>query len=188
MEIFTKEELGLKYGEIVKRIKAGAIFIHPTDTIYGIGCNALNEDSVAKIRKLKERSDNPFSVWVGSIVWIRENCYLSKEGEKWLKELPGPYTLILKPKDKSVVAKNVAPNKDTLGIRLPDHWFTKIVEDVDVPLVTTSVNKAGKMFMTDRDDLDSDIERGVSFMIYEGKKTGRPSKVVDLVKGEIKER
>tara|TARA_Y100000310_G_C20574424_1_gene759752 strand:- start:535 stop:1101 length:567 start_codon:yes stop_codon:yes gene_type:complete len=188
MEILTKSELRLRYDEIIKKIRAGALFIHPTDTIYGISCNALNEDSVQKIRDLKERPDNPFSVWVPSTVWIRENCCLNKEGKKWLKELPGPFTLILKPKDKTIVAKNVAPKKSTLGVRLPDHWFTKIVEDVDVPLVTTSVNKAGKRFMTDRENLDPEIERGVSFLIYEGEKKGRPSKVIDLVKGEVKER
>ena len=87
-----------------------------------------------------------------------------------------------------MVARNVAPGKETLGVRLPDHWFTNVVNDVGVPLVTTSVNKAGERFMTDKDNLDSDIEKGVSFLIYEGEKKARPSKVIDLVKGEVKER
>tara|TARA_Y100000310_G_scaffold335140_1_gene416464 strand:+ start:1319 stop:1885 length:567 start_codon:yes stop_codon:yes gene_type:complete len=188
MEILTKEELKLRYDEIIKKIKEGAIFIHPTDTIYGISCNALNEKSVAKIRELKERVDNPFSVWVPSLDWIKNNCILSKEGKEWLKELPGPYTFILEPKTENIVAKNVAPKKTTLGVRLPNHWFSEVVNDVGLPLVTTSVNKAGKSFMVDRDDLDQEIERGVSFLIYEGVKKGRPSKIVDLVKGEEKER
>ena len=121
----------------------------------------------------------------GLYATLAERGFFPKE---WLKELPGPYTLILKPKDKNVVAKNVAPKKRTLGVRLPDHWFTNLVKDVQAPLVTTSVNKAGKMFMTDKDNLDPEIEKGVSFLIYEGEKKGRPSKVVDLVEGKIKER
>ena len=52
MEILTKTELRLRYNEILQKIAAGAIFIYPTDTIYGIGCNALNEKSVTKIRKI----------------------------------------------------------------------------------------------------------------------------------------
>ncbi|MBU1973825.1 MAG: Sua5/YciO/YrdC/YwlC family protein, partial [Nanoarchaeota archaeon] len=99
MEILTKAELRLRYDEIIEKIKAGVIFIHPTDTIYGISCSALNENSVQKIRELKERPDNSFSVWVPSLNWIESNCQLDKKGEEWLKELPGPYTLILKIKE-----------------------------------------------------------------------------------------
>lgn len=187
MDILTKTELRLRFDEMVDRIRQGAVFIHPTDTIYGLGCNALKENSVKKIRDLKERPDSPFSVWVPSIKWIKDNCKVDKKAEEWLKELPGPYTLVIKLKDKKVIAKNVSGN-DTIGVRVPDHWFSKIVEEANVPVITTSVNKAGKMFMTDKDNLNPEIEKGVSFMIYEGKKTGRPSKIINLVEGKIKGR
>ncbi|MBU0460317.1 MAG: threonylcarbamoyl-AMP synthase [Nanoarchaeota archaeon] len=187
MEILTKAELRLRYDEIIEKIKAGVIFIHPTDTIYGISCSALNENSVQKIRELKERPDNSFSVWVPSLNWIESNCQLDKKGEEWLKELPGPYTLILKIKENNAVAKNVSM-KTTLGVRLPDHWFSKVVKDLGIPIVTTSVNKAGQMFMTDKDNLDPEIEWGVSFLIYDGEKKGRPSKIVNLVEDKVVKR
>ena len=120
--------------------------------------------------------------------WIKKNCVVNKEVEEWLKKLPGPYTLILKLKDKNAVAKNVAPKQNTLGVRIPLHWFSKVIAELNFPLVTTSVNKSGLPFMTSLEDLDKDIENQVEFIIYEGEKVARPSKIIDLVKGVEKER
>ncbi len=188
MEILNKKELELRKEEILDRIKEGAIFIHPTDTIYGISCNALNDKAVEKIRKIKEQSDRPFSVWVPSLKWIKENCLVDKKVEEWLKKLPGPYTLILRLNNKNAVSKAVILGKDTLGVRLPEHWFGIIVQELGFPIVTTSVNKAGQEFMTCLEDMDEKIKFKIDFLIYEGKKEARPSKIIDLVQGKVKER
>ena len=164
---------------IIDAVINGSVFIYPTDTIYGIGCNAQNESSVKKIRNLKARATNPFSVIAPSIEWIRKNCIASKEGEEWLKKLPGPYTLILKLKNECV-AKGVNPGLKTLGIRIPKHWISKVVAEANVPFVTTSVNKSGEDYMTSLDDLDIDIKGSIDFILYEGEKEGKPSKIVDL--------
>ncbi len=187
MEVLTKAELEIKFEEIAKRIEQGAIFIHPTDTIYGISCNALNERAVKKIRFLKERPDGPFSVWSPSIKWIKDNCVINKEAEKWLNKLPGPYTLILKLKNKNVIAENVSFS-NSLGIRIPDHWFSTTVKALGFPIVTTSVNKAGQSFMTNLKNLDPEIKIGLDLIIYEGEKKGRPSKIVNLIEKKIKNR
>ena len=86
-----------------------------------------------KIREIKQRPDTPFSVMAPSLTWIKENCVISKEAEKYLKQLPGPITLILKTKD-SPVAPEVAPGKDSVGIRIPNHWFHKIVKELKIPI------------------------------------------------------
>ena len=98
---------------------------------------------------------------------------------KWIEKLPGPYTLILKVRNNAV-AKEVNLNLSTLGIRIPDHWFSSFVSKLEVPVVTTSANKASDDFMTSLDDLDMDIKSSVDFIIYEGKKKGKPSKIIDL--------
>jgi tRNA threonylcarbamoyl adenosine modification protein (Sua5/YciO/YrdC/YwlC family) len=185
MEIFTQTEVQLRFKEIVEHIRAGAVFIHPTDTIYGIGCNAMDEKAVAKVRRIKERPESPFSVWVPEKKWITENCFVHNVNE--LKKLPGPYTFVLHVKPHAV-AKNVAPEKKTLGVRFPNHWFTRVVEAAGVPLITTSVNKAGERFMTDLENLDDDIETVVAFCIYEGEKQARPSKIINLAEGGVVER
>lgn len=188
MELLTKAELQLKIDEITERIKQGAVFIHPTDTIYGLGCNALDKEAVQKIRKLKQRPHLPLSIWAPSLEWIKENCLIDQKAKEWLAKLPGPYTLILKLKNKKALANNIAPGKETLGVRLPDHWFGEVVRALNVPFVTTSANRSGQPFMTSQRDLDPEIARGVEFTIYEGEKKLHPSKIVDLVSGKIKER
>lgn len=188
MKIFTREDIEVNKEVIFEVIRNGAVFIHPTDTIYGIGCNAKLAHPVKKVREIKERPDAPFSVIAPGKEWIRKHCVLGKEGEEWLEKLPGPYTLVLKHRD--CIAKNVAPGLDTLGVRIPGHWFSKIVEELGFPIVTTSANKSGENFMTSIDDLDSDVAKDISFVIYEGEKHGCPSMIVDLTKGkaEIKKR
>jgi L-threonylcarbamoyladenylate synthase len=187
MEILTKTELRLRYQEILEKISEGAVFIYPTDTIYGIGCNAKNKKSIERIRQLKGRSTAPFSIIVPSKEWIQENCKVNKKVKSWVDELPGPLTLIMNMKEDSI-ADNIAPEIDTIGIRLPDHWFTQIVEKLGFPIITTSANKTGQPFMTSIEDLDQEIQNGVEFMIYEGPKEGKPSKIINIKKSEIKER
>jgi len=179
MRILNLDELKQEKQSIIDSIINGAVFIHPTDTIYGIGCNAQNLNSVKKVRKLKGRSANPFSVIAPSFDWIKENCIIAKESEEWIEKLPGPYTLIFKLKN-NCVSKEVNPSLKTLGIRIPNHWIRKIVAEADVPVVTTSVNKANEDYMTSLEDLDPAIKGGIDFILYEGKKEGKPSKIVDL--------
>src|SRR3989344_9285820 len=109
MRILNFEELNLEKQSIVDSIIGGAVFIHPTDTIYGIGCNAQNSNAVKKVRNLKGRAANPFSVIAPSLEWIKENCIVAKQAEEWIDKLPGPYTLILKLKSSNRVAKEVNP-------------------------------------------------------------------------------
>jgi tRNA threonylcarbamoyl adenosine modification protein (Sua5/YciO/YrdC/YwlC family) len=191
MQVITRAEVRLRRGEIKEKILKGDVFVHPTDTIYGLGCNALDSKAVKKLREMKERPDSPFSVIAPSRAWIEENCEITKEAKKWLDKLPGPYTFILKTKN-SPVAKEVAPGKDSLGVRMPMHWITPFVEWVGVPIISTSVNVTDEPYMVKIEDLDSDINIGIkrklTFVLYEGEKPGRPSKLVHLESDEVKVR
>ena len=182
MRTIDKEEFLLNKEKIMKDIVNGAVFIHPTDTIYGLGCNALISEAVKKIRKIKKRHDNPFSVIVPSKEWITNNTECSKNSDNWMKKLPGPYTLICKLKNKSAVAEETIPNINSLGMRIPKHWFTKVSEKLNIPIVSTSANLVGGDFMTSLENLSPEIKSQVDFIIYEGEKSGKPSKVVDLTK------
>jgi len=191
MQTLSKEELHLRMDEIFEKIKEGKLFIHPTDTIYGLGCDATNSKAVDRIRQVKKRPKNSaVSVIAPSKEWIIENCHVNNEAEKWLKKLPGPYTLILKLKNKKAVADNVHPGLESVGVRMPDHWIMKFVEGIGVPIVTTSANVSGKSFMTSLEDLDNELSPWIDFTIYEGEKKGKPSTLIDLSKDkiEIKER
>ncbi len=179
MNILSRQEFEKQKEEFFEQIMNGAVFIYPTDTVYGIGCNAQDKKAVAKIRKIKRRKDTPFSVIAPSKEWVKSNCVVDGKASQWIAQLPGPLTVILN-RNKGCVAENVAPNMKTLGVRIPQHWFVKHMEDLDVPIVTTSVNKHGQEYMTSLDNLDDEIMKKVAFIIYEGEKNGKPSKLVDV--------
>lgn len=177
MDIYTKEEFELKREVLEREILKGAVFIYATDTIYGIGCNAKLPGAVKRVRDIKQ-SPNPFSIIAPSKDWIKKNCEVSKEAEKWLEKLPGPYTLVFELKSKDAVAEEVTPGRHSLGVRIPMHSCTKIAENKGIPIITTSANKHGGTFMTSLETLDPKLKSKVDFMIYEGELTGRPSTIV----------
>jgi len=180
MRVLSKEEFENQKDTIrTSLIENKTVFIYPTDTVYGIGCNATNKEAVNKIRDIKQRPTSPFSVIAPSKEWIEENCIVNQNAKEWVKRLPGPYTLILKIK-KETVADNISPGLDTLGIRIPDHWFSNFVFEIDIPIVTTSANKTGENPMSSIEDLDTDIKSKVDFIVYEGEKKGQSSKIIDL--------
>lgn len=186
MIVIAKEELRFKREEVMDKILDGEVFIYPTDTIYGLGADATNEAAVKKIREIKERPDTPFSVIAPGVDWIRANCEVTKEAEEYLKQLPGPVTLILKLKNPNCISKQVNPKHESLGVRIPAHWISAMVEAIGTPIVTTSVNRTDKPFMTDVDELDIEIKSHIGFAIDEGPKQGRPSKIIHLEEKETK--
>ncbi len=188
MEILSKKDTILRKKELQKRIKQGAIFIYPTDTIYGIGCDATNKEAITKLRQLKNRpNDKALSVWAPSIDWIKKNCDTnSQNAQEYLPLLPGKYTLLIPIKNKNAVAQNTAPNKELLGVRLPDHWLQSFFQELNLPIITTSVNKSGESFMTSIDNLDQRIGNHVDFIINDGETKNKPSKIINCkTKAEI---
>lgn len=185
MRILTKDEFYLELEPHLNAILNGAVFIYPTDTIYGIGCNALDSVGVKTIREVKNRPKAPFSIIAPSREWIEDNCVIGEQAKEWLDKLPGPYTLILKLKNKDCIAPEVAPDSDSLGIRMPRHWISTIIKEAGVPVVTTSVNEAGKKFMTSEEELTAEFRNKVHFMVDEGVKEGRPSNIIFLDKEDV---
>lgn len=167
--------------EIIKSIKSGKIFIYPTDTIYGLGCNALDEKAVEKIKALKKRDkEKPLSVIVPSFDWIKEHCIIDVELEKYI---PGPYTIILKKKNPDFL-KHVS-STDSIGIRIPDNDFTLKIQEAGVPFITTSVNVGNEPFATKISEISKEILDCVDVVVDVGKLSGRPSALI--IKGkEIK--
>lgn len=165
---------------IIKRILAGDVFIYPTDTIYGIGCDATNNSSVRKIRDIKQQFEQPFSVIAPNKAWIMNNCDIKKSAQAWLDKLPGPYTLILKLKVLKSVAQEVTLGKQTVGVRIINHEFQNIVSALNKPIVTTSANLHKQPFATSLENISPQIKDVIDFAIDDGLKQGRPSTIIDL--------
>ncbi|MBI2667867.1 threonylcarbamoyl-AMP synthase [Candidatus Woesearchaeota archaeon] len=165
----------IKEKEIIKHIIMGSIFVYPTDTIYGLGCNAFEENSVKKIRKLKG-SEKPFSVIAHDKNWIYKNFDVKKN---YIQRLPGPFTFILKQK-KRAVPYEVNLGLDTLGVRIPNHPFTQLIQKANVPFITTSVNKTGNEPITKIKKIPKSILKGVDIIIDNGEMPNNPSIIIDL--------
>lgn len=181
MELITNQSYNTsRKAGIIRAIKSGKIFIYPTDTIYGIGCDATNEASVQKIRELKHREAKPFLVVAPSLVWISENCDMSKSGRREIEDkFPGPYAFFLKLKNKKAIAPSVSSD-GTIGVRYLNHEFQKIITEAGVPFVTTSVNIFGELHAETLEEFPESIKCGVEYIIYEGPITGLPSIKIDL--------
>jgi L-threonylcarbamoyladenylate synthase len=161
---------------LIQKINQGKIFIYPTDTIYGLGCDAENKKSVNKIKSIKSRDkDKPISIIAPSIKWIKENCIIPKN-LTLSKYLPGPYTLILKkqnPKFLTHISKT-----ETIGIRIPKNQFTKQIQKSEKPFITTSVNLAGQPPITNINEIPKKIKEQVDIIINQGPLTGKPSTLI----------
>ena len=157
--------------QIVKDILEGKIFIYPTDTIYGIGCDATNEQAVEKVRQIKERDrDKPLSIIAPGFDWIKEHCFVDADLDKYL---PGPYTIILKKKEKDFL--NHVSNTEFLGIRIPKCDFSEKVAKTGRPFITTSVNLSSQPFAKKISDVPEEILEKIDVVVDEGELNGKPS-------------
>lgn len=161
--------------KLVKLIKEGNVFIYPTDTVYGLGCDATNEIAVARIKEIKGRDANkPLSIIAPSKEWIFK--HLEAEKEIIDRYLPGKYTLILKKKNPSFL-KYISPT-DTLGVRIPCHEFTAMIQKANLPFVTTSVNLSGEKPASSLNEIKPEILEQVDVIINAGKLDGTPSAII----------
>lgn len=158
----------------IQDILSGKIFIYPTDTLYGIGCNAEDKQAVEKIKQIKSRDkDKPLSIIAPSKEWIKQNCIVDVELDKYL---PGPYTLILKKKNPNFL--NQISSTEFIGIRIPACQFSNQVKQAKVPFITTSVNLAGEAFATTIKEIPKQILEKADIVIDKGELNGRPSTLI----------
>ena len=176
VEIIPLQEIDEKY--LIERVEAGDIFIYPTDTVYGLGCNAVNSNSVLDLKAIKKRDSNkPLSVIAPSKKWIYDNFEISKKS--YVQTLPGPFTFIFNVK-KNSVSREVNPGKNTLGVRIPHHPFTRLIQRAKIPFITTSVNLSGKRPIREIKNIPKSILKKVDFVIDGGFLHNQPSTIIDL--------
>ncbi|NLV90611.1 MAG: threonylcarbamoyl-AMP synthase [Tenericutes bacterium] len=155
---------------IIDEIKSGNTVIMPTDTIYGIACDALNKKAVNKIYKIKKRDNNkPLTLNLNKKKDITKYAYITNKLEKEIikKLMPGAITLLLKKKE--YVVDLISKNSEYIGVRIPNNKIVKeIIKKINSPLVLTSVNISGEMPIIDLDDLNSEISNNIRCAIDVG--------------------
>ncbi|MEM2138189.1 MAG: L-threonylcarbamoyladenylate synthase [Candidatus Anstonellaceae archaeon] len=165
-------------------LSADGLLVYPTDTLYGLGCNALSQKAVDKIYELKARDQGkPLSMVVADFPMLLEYCTVSESQEKILHSLlPGPYTFILPLRRKLPVSPSLSA-----GIRVPEHRFMRqVAKELGFPIVSTSANISGKKDSAEADGVDAEVASAVDLIIDGGKcKYAQGSTIIDLVSMKI---
>jgi L-threonylcarbamoyladenylate synthase len=190
----NKDNLELPVKKACQVLRNEQVFIYPTDTIYGLGGNALSEKAVEKIKKIKKRSKkSPFSVVMQDLAMIKKYCVINdREAEILAKFLPGPFTFILKAQKK--LASNLGEKIKTIGVRIPDYDLTKkISQSFKAPYVTTSVNLSGEENLNDPKEIinffkNKRLKPDLIIIEKNGKLNNnfKPSTIIDLTLNPIK--
>ena len=135
-------------------LKSGGVVIYPTDTLYGIGTNAFDENAIAKIYKIKKQDRNkPISVIVRDIKMARRIACIDSKVEKILERIwPGPITVVLRKKD--VIPYILTGGGETIAIRIPDNKFiSALMKKIDFPITATSANISGEKNLLKSDEI-----------------------------------
>lgn len=164
-------------------IKEGGIILYPTDTVWGIGCDATNAEAVAKIFALKQRAET-------------QSMIVLMNGEKMIynvfKEIPEAAWQIMDLSEKPTTIildnpRNVAPNlisaDKSLGMRLVKEPFCfKLMERMKKPLVSTSANISGQPTPASFKEISPEIIKGVDYVVnlHREKVGGKPSAIIKL--------
>ncbi len=152
--------------EVVNALNNDKIVVFPTETVYGIGSNALKVEVINKLFQAKKRNyGKPISLLVGSIDKIKNIAYVDKNEEKIIKAfMPGELTLVLK--KKACINDLVTAGKNTVGVRIPNHNIALcILNKVDFPLATSSANISGENNIADFEEIVSDLKDYVDIFI-----------------------
>ncbi|KAF2516852.1 threonylcarbamoyl-AMP synthase [Flavobacterium salilacus subsp. salilacus] len=164
-------------------IKNGGIILYPTDTVWGIGCDATNAEAVKKIYELKQREESKSMIVLMNSDRMMYNVFKEIPEVAWeIIELSDkPTTLILdNPRN---VAANVIANDNTLGVRLVKEPFCyKLMERMKKPLVSTSANIGGMPTPNSFKEIDHHILDGVDYVVnlHHDKIAAKPSTIIKL--------
>ena len=177
-----------KLSEAVECIKDGKLVLFPTETVYGIGADGLNEEAVKNIFIAKGRaSDNPLILHVSSINMIERIAKDISQLEYKIIEafFPGPLTIVLKRRDN--VPNVVTANLDTVGIRMPENKIARdLIELSNTPIAAPSANISGKPSGTNIEDIFNELNDRVDYIIDGGEtKIGLESTVIRVIDDEI---
>lgn len=164
-------------------LQNGGIILYPTDTVWGIGCDASNPEAVAKIYALKKREETKSMICLMNGEKMMYNVFKDIPSVAWeiLDLSEKPTTLILD-NPRNVAANLIADDK-TLGIRIVKEPFCfKLMERMKRPLVSTSANLSGMFTPKSFKEISPEIIKGVDYVVnlYRDKICDKPSTIIKL--------
>ena len=174
----TAEEVDL----IADYLKRGMVIAYPTDTVYGLGCDARNSVAIKRINKIKGAKRNkPLLILISDFKMLKKYCFISPPQTDYLKKIwPGPVTVILKRRPN--LPKELTGGLNSLAVRLPENDFLiKIINDAGFPIVSTSLNKKGDKPLRNPQNLEKHFKYLPDLAVDAGEcEKTKPSRLVDI--------
>ncbi|MDR2222830.1 MAG: threonylcarbamoyl-AMP synthase [Flavobacteriaceae bacterium] len=164
-------------------IKNGGIILYPTDTVWGIGCDANNPEAVKKIYKLKQRAESKSMIVLVNGDRLMHRVFNNIPEVAWdiLEFATKPTTLILD--HPKYVAKEIISADDSLGVRMVTEPFCfKLIERMKSPLVSTSANISGQPTAANFSEIDPVIIAGVDYVVNLRREDAKPVKPSTIIK------
>jgi L-threonylcarbamoyladenylate synthase len=150
----------------LETLRNGGIIIYPTDTVWGIGCDATNTEAVKKIYTLKQREDSKSLITLVNGERMIHRMFKEVPETAWqiLDYSDKPTTLILD--HPQHVAPNLIAADKSLGIRwVKDSFCSKLIERLKNPLVSTSANFSGQPTPRNFKEIDSELLKGADYVV-----------------------
>ena len=169
--------------KIVKTLKRGKVIIYPTDTVYGLGVNALDSEAVYKIFRIKKRPLNQaLPIAVSGLKMAQSLVNITEKAKRLMEAFwPGALTIILK--KTSIIPKIVTGGKIGVGVRAPNHPVPlTIVEMLNVPIIATSANIHGEINPVNANEVSNQLGKSVDLIIDGGMVSGTPSTIINMLK------
>jgi L-threonylcarbamoyladenylate synthase len=164
----------------------GGVIVYPTETVYGLGANALDEQAVMRVFQIKKRPlSQPIFLAVSNFEMLKNVAQVSQEDLDLLEQLlPGPVSVLVR--KKSIVPDILTSGSPLVGIRYPDHETALRIIDMAGPITSTSANKTGSPSPISADQVSPEIADRVDEVVDGGKCAyGQSSTLLDLQKREI---
>jgi L-threonylcarbamoyladenylate synthase len=162
-------------------VKRGGVIVYPTDTVYGVGCDPFNEDSVKRLFMIKGERTKPFPILASGIEDAEKIAQITEEALKLAKKFwPGPLTVVLrkKPSLPSIVTVNL----NSVAVRIPNHDMAlRLIRLSGGLLIGTSANKTGKKSPRTASEAAEQIGDEVDLILDGGAAPiGASSAIIDL--------
>ena len=171
----------------IEVLREGGLILYPTDTVWGIGCDATNEEAVQKIYALKRSQDKK------SMLCLMRDADMIV---RYVNKAPGIAFEVMALSDKPLtailpgavgVAESLIPETQTLGVRIPQHDFCQaLLRKFGKPIVSTSANISGEPAAKRLKEVAQEIVNGVDYVVnprFEGKPTLKPSSIIAFGEG-----
>lgn len=169
-------------------IRGGELVVYPTETVYGLGADALDSEAVDRVFEAKGRPrSNPLSMAVPDVESAAQYADLTDRERRFVREfLPGPVTVVVEAGDR--IPEALTAGRDRVGVRIPDHPLALSLLERVAPVTATSANRSGEPSTRRVDELDPEIREAVESVLDGGEVGGTESTVVDVERGEIHRR